>query len=133
MQASVQCSLPAQLPEHKSCLLRAVMLKVVASSLPNAHPVSACVCMGSARHASIRPVDARFGPAPAASGPIHTAALVQEVRPGETTLKVSLRSCDGFDTTPITTAFGGGGHAAAGSCMMAEGQFQAWRCATQGA
>lgn len=57
---------------------------------------------------------------------MHSA--MQEVRPGETVLKVSLRSCDGFDTTPITAAFGGGGHAAAGSCIMAEEQFRQWRC-----
>lgn len=68
-----------------------------------------------------------FRLAHAPSEAMHSAPPVQEVQPGETTLKVSLRSCDGFDTTPITTAFGGGGHAAAGSCMMTEEQFQAWR------
>jgi nanoRNase/pAp phosphatase (c-di-AMP/oligoRNAs hydrolase) len=42
-------------------------------------------------------------------------------------IKVSLRSVDGFDTTPITAAFGGGGHAAAGSCILPRTTLQAWQ------
>eukprot|EP00892_Ulva_mutabilis_P006431 jgi/Ulvmu1/415/UM001_0422.1 len=60
--------------------------------------------------------------------PVGVIAYDQEVVPGRTELKVSLRSCDGFDTTRITAAQGGGGHAAASSCMMTDDVFQSWRC-----
>ena len=41
-------------------------------------------------------------------------------------IKVSLRATDGWDTTRVTQAFGGGGHAAASSCVMAAAEFETW-------
>ncbi len=46
--------------------------------------------------------------------------------PGQ--VKVSFRSINGFDTTRVAEAFGGGGHAAASSCLMTEAEFEQWRC-----
>lgn len=45
----------------------------------------------------------------------------------DTHIKVSLRSTDGFDTSAVSEAFGGGGHAAASSCIITLEELQAWR------
>jgi nanoRNase/pAp phosphatase (c-di-AMP/oligoRNAs hydrolase) len=42
-------------------------------------------------------------------------------------VKVSLRSIQGYDTTRVAEAFGGGGHAAASSCIVSEAEFDRWR------
>jgi hypothetical protein len=47
------------------------------------------------------------------------------------TIKVSLRAVDGFDTTAVTQAFGGGGHSAASSCLMSREAFQSWQVGQQ--
>lgn len=45
----------------------------------------------------------------------------------ETEIKVSLRSIDGFDTSAISGAFGGGGHAAASSCIITRAALKGWQ------
>jgi nanoRNase/pAp phosphatase (c-di-AMP/oligoRNAs hydrolase) len=47
------------------------------------------------------------------------------------TIKVSLRAVDGFDTTCVTQAYGGGGHRAASSCLMPQEAFQKWQVGQQ--
>ncbi|XP_052176981.1 uncharacterized protein LOC127791186 isoform X2 [Diospyros lotus] len=42
-------------------------------------------------------------------------------------LKISLRSVDGEDTTPISQAFGGGGHQNASSFMLSTTDFERWK------
>ncbi|XP_030443076.1 uncharacterized protein LOC115665342 [Syzygium oleosum] len=42
-------------------------------------------------------------------------------------LKVSLRSLNGEDTTPISQNFGGGGHRNASSFMISSAEFQQWK------
>jgi nanoRNase/pAp phosphatase (c-di-AMP/oligoRNAs hydrolase) len=42
-------------------------------------------------------------------------------------LKVSLRSVGGYDTTRVTEALGGGGHAAASACVIDAAAWDAWR------
>ena len=44
----------------------------------------------------------------------------------DTHIKVSLRSIDGFDTSKICEALGGGGHAAASSCIVPQLQLRTW-------
>jgi nanoRNase/pAp phosphatase (c-di-AMP/oligoRNAs hydrolase) len=45
----------------------------------------------------------------------------------DTAIKVSLRSVDGYDTSTVSGAFGGGGHAAASSCVVPRAELDAWR------
>jgi nanoRNase/pAp phosphatase (c-di-AMP/oligoRNAs hydrolase) len=45
----------------------------------------------------------------------------------ETEIKVSLRSIDGFDTSAISSVFGGGGHAAASSCIIKREELKSWQ------
>jgi nanoRNase/pAp phosphatase (c-di-AMP/oligoRNAs hydrolase) len=45
----------------------------------------------------------------------------------ETEVKVSLRSIDGFDTSAVSSAFGGGGHAAASSCIIKREELKSWQ------
>ncbi|PIA63917.1 hypothetical protein AQUCO_00201322v1 [Aquilegia coerulea] len=42
-------------------------------------------------------------------------------------LKISLRSMDSEDTTPISQAFGGGGHQHASSFMLSSSEFENWK------
>jgi nanoRNase/pAp phosphatase (c-di-AMP/oligoRNAs hydrolase) len=49
----------------------------------------------------------------------------------DTHIKVSLRSTEGFDTSAVSEAFGGGGHAAASSCILTFDEFDAWRAMAQ--
>eukprot|EP00879_Flechtneria_rotunda_P028747 GHRR01030965.1.p1 GENE.GHRR01030965.1~~GHRR01030965.1.p1 ORF type:complete len:305 (+),score=111.17 GHRR01030965.1:144-1058(+) len=44
----------------------------------------------------------------------------------DTNIKVSLRSVADYDTTAISSAFGGGGHAAASSCIITIAELDAW-------
>jgi hypothetical protein len=62
---------------------------------------------------------------------LDAAAVVAYVEKGAApgTIKVSVRGLDGFDTTPFSRAFGGGGHAGASSCIVAQEVFDAWRAA----
>jgi nanoRNase/pAp phosphatase (c-di-AMP/oligoRNAs hydrolase) len=41
-------------------------------------------------------------------------------------VKVSLRSIEGFDTSAVSGAFGGGGHAAASSCIITRKELKRW-------
>jgi c-di-AMP phosphodiesterase-like protein len=41
-------------------------------------------------------------------------------------IKVSLRSIDGWATTDVTEALGGGGHLAASACVIDEADFAPW-------
>lgn len=43
-------------------------------------------------------------------------------------VKVSLRSIEGEDTTEISQAYGGGGHAGASSFMISKKSFDDWKC-----
>jgi nanoRNase/pAp phosphatase (c-di-AMP/oligoRNAs hydrolase) len=55
-------------------------------------------------------------------------SLLQNDQPNnETEIKVSLRSVDGFDTSAVTGAFGGGGHAAASSCIIGRDELRSWQ------
>lgn len=45
----------------------------------------------------------------------------------DTHIKVSLRSTDGFDTSQMSQAFGGGGHAAASSCIVTREELDSWQ------
>jgi nanoRNase/pAp phosphatase (c-di-AMP/oligoRNAs hydrolase) len=42
-------------------------------------------------------------------------------------IKVSLRSTNDFDTCTVSEAFGGGGHAAASSCIIRLQEYDAWK------
>uniref|UniRef100_A0A7N2MRG0 Uncharacterized protein n=1 Tax=Quercus lobata TaxID=97700 RepID=A0A7N2MRG0_QUELO len=42
-------------------------------------------------------------------------------------LKISLRSVDGEDTTPISQEFGGGGHQNASSFLLSFAEFEQWK------
>jgi hypothetical protein len=56
------------------------------------------------------------------------ASCAQAEMPGKDThIKVSLRSINGFDTSAVTSAFGGGGHAAASSCLLPLAELEAWQ------
>lgn len=57
--------------------------------------------------------------------PCGIIAYVEKAAPDQ--VKVSFRSVDGFDTTPYARAFGGGGHAAASSCMVTVSEWASWR------
>eukprot|EP00775_Hariotina_reticulata_P013850 gene13850-13972_t len=60
--------------------------------------------------------------------PVGLVAYVEEDMPdADTTIKISLRSVDGFDTSQISQAFGGGGHAAASSCIVNKKRFEGWK------
>lgn len=53
---------------------------------------------------------------------------VQPDMPQQSThIKVSLRSVDGFDTSAVSSALGGGGHAAASSCIVTREELQTWQ------
>jgi len=56
-------------------------------------------------------------------------AVVLQAAPGmrEGDLKISLRSTDGFDTTPIAKTYGGGGHPGASGFVVASRDFEAWQ------
>lgn len=41
-------------------------------------------------------------------------------------IKVSLRSINGWETTMVTEALGGGGHRAASACILQAADFEAW-------
>jgi hypothetical protein len=45
---------------------------------------------------------------------------------GQALIKVSLRSVGDVDTTPVSRAYGGGGHKNASSFLVEEGRFAAW-------
>lgn len=56
-------------------------------------------------------------------------AVVYKVDEVDSSLvKVSLRSIEGEDTTRISQAYGGGGHAAASSFMISKRSFDDWKC-----
>eukprot|EP00250_Pteridium_aquilinum_P003276 c135_g1_i1 orf=410-1447(-) len=56
-------------------------------------------------------------------------AVVYKVDEVDTSLvKVSLRSTEGQDTTEISQAYGGGGHAGASSFMISKKRFNDWKC-----
>jgi nanoRNase/pAp phosphatase (c-di-AMP/oligoRNAs hydrolase) len=42
-------------------------------------------------------------------------------------IKVSLRSTNDFDTCAVSETFGGGGHAAASSCIITLEELAAWK------
>lgn len=55
------------------------------------------------------------------------AVVYGEAAIGADQVKVSLRSTGGLDTTPASKAYGGGGHAAASSFVVAKAVFDTWR------
>lgn len=58
----------------------------------------------------------------------HTNQQQQADQPNkETHIKVSLRSIDGFDTSAVSGALGGGGHAAASSCIVSREELACWQ------
>jgi hypothetical protein len=57
--------------------------------------------------------------------------LQAEMTNKESHIKVSLRSTEGFDTSAVSEAFGGGGHAAASSCIITHDELGAWRAMAQ--
>lgn len=66
---------------------------------------------------------AELGMSPVGLVAYHEAGMPNK----DTHIKVSLRSTDGFDTSAVSEAFGGGGHAAASSCIITLDELQAWR------
>ena len=63
----------------------------------------------------------------AAGFPAAGAVVYEEESLGAETWKVSLRSVGDVDTTRVTKAWGGGGHANASSCNVARSVFEEWR------
>lgn len=59
--------------------------------------------------------------------PCGIIAYIEQAAPEQ--VKVSFRTVDGFDSTPYARASGGGGHAAASSCMVSVAEWASWRVA----
>jgi len=70
-------------------------------------------------------------PSPTPPHPTPNFLLLQCVQPDmphqSTHIKVSLRSVDGFDTSAVSSTLGGGGHAAASSCIVTREELQSWQ------